>query len=41
MRRRLEGGEIRLRLGKIAGLEIVTELLEFLFEGLEIGFPRG
>ena len=38
LRRWLERGEIRLRLGKIAGLEILTELLEVFFEGLEFGF---
>lgn len=41
LRRWLKRGEIRLRLVKIAGLEILTELLKFFFEGLEFGFQWG
>ena len=38
LRGRRHSGEIGLRLREIAGLEVLAELLEFLFKGLEIGF---
>jgi len=38
LRGRFHGGEVRLGLREIAGLQVLAELLKFLLEGLEIGF---